>query len=234
MDEEKRVAIIVAAGSGSRMGSALPKQFHELAGIPLAIHPGLKFRQFDPTIELVYVISIGSAQIWENLLQTYFPTGGWRLCMGGKTRYESVQNGVNSITNPDAWVAIHDGARPFIEKVQLNEAFLQAKQLGNAVFAAPAKDSLRQTLDDGTSRFVDRSQYYCVQTPQIFRQRDLLPVYQQAPDALFTDDATVMELAGYRIHLFPGPYENIKVTTPEDWILAERILEKTGRPESHL
>lgn len=232
MDEDKRVAIIVAAGSGSRMGSALPKQFHELAGIPLAIHPGLKFREFDPTIELIYVISIGSAQIWENLLQTYFPTGGWRLCMGGKTRYESVQNGVKSISNLDAWVAIHDGARPFIEPDQLKKAFLEAKQRGNSVFAAPAKDSLRQTVEDGTSRFVDRSQFYYVQTPQIFRHKDLLPVYHQIPDPRFTDDATVMELAGHRIHLFPGPYENIKVTTPEDWIMAERILEKTGRPET--
>ncbi len=234
MDEEKRVAIIVAAGSGSRMGSALPKQFHELSGIPLAIHPGLKFREFDPDIELVYVISIGSAQIWETLLQTYFPTGGWRLCMGGKTRYESVQNGVRSIVNPDTWVAIHDGARPFIEPSQLNEAFLQARTLGNAVFAAPAKDSLRMLSDDGNSQFVDRSLFFYVQTPQIFRQKDLLPVYEQVPDPRFTDDATVMELAGYQIHLFEGNYENIKVTTPEDWILAERILEKTGRPEPRL
>lgn len=232
MEEEMRVAIIVAAGSGSRMGSALPKQFHELAGIPLAIHPGLKFREFDPKIELVYVISSGSAQIWENLLQTYIPSGGWRLCMGGKTRYESVQNGVRSILNPNAWVAIHDGARPFIEPSQLKEAFIQARKYGNVVFAAPAKDSLRQSLEDGTSQFVDRNQFFYVQTPQIFRQKDLLPVYEQVPDPRFTDDATVMELAGFRIHLFPGNYENIKVTTPEDWILAERILEKTGRPDS--
>jgi len=232
MEEEKRVAIIVAAGSGSRMGSALPKQFHELAGIPLAIHPGLKFREFDPEMELIYVISIGSAQIWENLLQTYFPTGGWRLCMGGKTRYESVQNGVKSILNKDSWVAIHDGARPFIEPSQLNEAFHQARTLGNAVFAAPAKDSLRQNLANGTSHFVDRSQFFYVQTPQIFQQKDLLPVYEQVPDPRFTDDATVMELAGFQIHLFEGNYENIKVTTPEDWILAERILEKTGSPDS--
>ena len=214
------------------MGSALPKQFHELSGIPLAIHPGLKFREFDPEIELIYVISIGSAVIWENLLQTYFPTGGWRLCMGGKTRYESVQNGVRSINNPNAWVAIHDGARPFIEPSQLKDAFSQAFAKGNAVFAAPAKDSLRQSLNDGSSRFVDRSQFYYVQTPQIFQQKDLLPVYEQQPDPLFTDDATVMELAGFQIHLYPGNYENIKVTTPEDWILAERILEKTGRPDS--
>jgi 2-C-methyl-D-erythritol 4-phosphate cytidylyltransferase len=154
--------------------------------------------------------------------------------MGGKTRYESVQNGVKSISNPDAWVAIHDGARPFIEPSQLKEAFHQARIMGNAVFAAPAKDSLRMSLDDGASRFVDRSQFYYVQTPQIFRHKDLLPVYDQIPDPRFTDDATVMELAGYQIHLFPGKYENIKVTTPEDWILAERILEKTGRPETRL
>jgi hypothetical protein len=101
MIEVPKVAIIVAAGSGTRMGGLVPKQFQDLGGIPLGIHPGLQFRKFDPKIELIYVIAIGTAVLWENLLSTHFPDGGWRLCMGGKSRYESVRNGIKSIKNPE-------------------------------------------------------------------------------------------------------------------------------------
>jgi 2-C-methyl-D-erythritol 4-phosphate cytidylyltransferase len=227
MMEVKKVAILVAAGSGTRMGGSIPKQFQTLAGIPLAIHPGIQFRKFDPAIELVYVIASGSAQIWERLLQSFFPEGGWRLCMGGKTRYESVKNGVKSIQDPNALVAIHDGARPFIEPEQIEAGFRLAFEKGNAVFSVRAKDSLRMETAGGQSHFVDRSRFHYVQTPQIFWQKDLKSVYEQDDDPRFTDDATVMEIAGYQIHLLKGSYNNIKVTTPEDWILAERILEKS-------
>jgi 2-C-methyl-D-erythritol 4-phosphate cytidylyltransferase len=225
MKDLKKVAIIVAAGSGTRMSSHIPKQFHLLSGVPLAIHPGLQFRKFDPSIELIYVIAIGSAQIWENLLKTFFPEGNWRLCMGGKTRFESVQNGVKSIQHGHALVAIHDGARPFIEPIQIEQAFEMAFHKGNAVFSVPVKDSIRVKAEGDSSHFVDRSVYYYVQTPQIFWLKDLQKTYDQLYDPRFTDDATVMELAGFPIHLFEGSYNNIKVTTPEDWILAEKILD---------
>jgi 2-C-methyl-D-erythritol 4-phosphate cytidylyltransferase len=226
MQDIRKVAIIVAAGSGSRMGGPVPKQFQELGGVPLAIHSGIQFRQFDAGIELIYVVASGTAQIWENLLRIHIPGGNWRLCMGGRTRFESVRNGIRSISEPETLVAIHDGARPFLEPDQIRRGFIQAWEKGNAVFAVPAKDSIRVLQEDGTSTFVDRSQYFYVQTPQIFWQKDLRTVYDQEDDARFTDDATVMEMAGHRIHLVEGSYHNLKVTTPEDWILAARILEK--------
>jgi len=225
MKEVKKVAILVAAGSGTRMGSNIPKQFHKLAGIPLAIHPGIQFRKFDSEIELIYVIASGSAQIWENYLKEYFPEGGWRLCMGGKSRYESVRNGVRSIQHKHSLVAIHDGARPFIDPSQIEKAFSLAFYKGNAVFSVPAKDSLRKITGGESSEFVDRSQYHYIQTPQIFWQKDLQKIYEQEDDIRFTDDATVMELSGYSIHLIEGSYKNIKITTPEDWIIAERFIE---------
>lgn len=232
MQDIRKVAIIVAAGSGSRMGGPVPKQFQELGGIPLAIHSGIQFRNFDPGIELVYVVASGTAQIWENLLRQHIPSGNWRLCMGGRSRFESVRNGIRSISDPETLVAIHDGARPFLEPDQIRRGFIQAWEMGNAVFAVPAKDSIRILQPEGTSTFVDRSLYYYVQTPQIFWHKDLRPVYDQEDDPRFTDDATVMELAGFRIHLVEGSYQNLKVTTPEDWILAARILEKQSqRPE---
>jgi 2-C-methyl-D-erythritol 4-phosphate cytidylyltransferase len=227
MIEVPKVAIIVAAGSGTRMGGLVPKQFQDLGGIPLGIHPGLQFRKFDPTIELVYVIAIGTAVLWENLLTTHFPNGGWRLCMGGKSRYESVRNGIKSIKNPETLVAIHDAARPFIEPSKIKIGFQVANDLGNATFSIPVKDSLRSLSPQGNSSFVDRSLFHFVQTPQIFWQRDLKSVYQAEDDLRFTDDATVMELAGHKIHLVEGSYSNIKVTTPDDWVIAERILERT-------
>jgi len=201
-----------------------PKQFHPLGGIPLAIHPGLKFREAIPDIELVYAIASGTAQIWEKLLTGFFPEGNWRLVMGGKSRYESVQNGIRSMKNEDALVAVHDGARPFIGADEIFRAFLLAEEKGNAVFAVPVKDSLREIHEDGSSRSIDRSAIMQVQTPQIFRLGEMRRAFEAAPDSRFTDDATVMELAGNRIFIHTGNYENIKITTPEDWAIAENIL----------
>lgn len=220
---EKIIALIVAAGSGSRMGGATPKQLKELQGIPLAIHAGLQFRKWKPDIQLVYVIGADAQSQWDNLLQQYFPGGGWKTAIGGNTRYESVQRGLKSLEEKDAWVAIHDGARPFIQPKMLERAMDSALQFGNAVLAVPVKDSLRQLTASG-SMAVKRDEFFAVQTPQIFPLKDLKPVYQQADNVRFTDDATVMELAGYPIHLVEGSYHNIKITTAEDWYLAERIV----------
>jgi len=225
MNEVRKAAIILAAGTGTRMGDKQPKQFKELSGIPLAIYPGISFREFDPDIELVYVIGIGTAQLWENLLRKFFPKGNWRLAMGGKTRYESVANGVRSFQNPDTLLAIHDGARPFLESKTIAHAFQCAYENRNAVLAVPAKDSLRIQTEVG-SHSIDRNLYFYVQTPQIFWQKDMKNVYLQPDNIKFTDDATVMELAGHNIILVEGSYDNIKVTTPEDWEQAELIINR--------
>ena len=146
--------------------------------------------------------------------------------MGGKSRYESVRNGIRSIRDEDALVAVHDGARPFISAAEIHQAFQLAAEKGNAVFSVQVKDSLRQVEDDGSSHYLDRSKIHLVQTPQIFHVRDMRPVYENEDNPLFTDDATVMELAGTKIFLCQGSYENLKVTTPEDWILADKILQQ--------
>ena len=224
MGDFRKIALIVAAGSSSRMGMITPKQFQPIGGIPLAVHPGLVFRQAFPDIELVYAIASGTAQIWEQLLSTFFPGGNWRLCMGGKSRYESVCNGIRSIRETDTWVAVHDGARPFIRSNEIRRAFRVATEKGNSVFAVPVKDSLRMVDSNGKSRFLDRSGIMQVQTPQIFQLSQMLDAYTAEADPRFTDDATVMELAGHAIYLCEGSYDNIKITTPEDWVVAENIF----------
>lgn len=207
------------------MGMLTPKQFHPLGGIPLAIHPGLKFREAFPEIELVYAIASGTAQIWESLLQNYFPEGNWRLCMGGKSRYESVQNGIRSMKEEEALVAVHDGARPFINAEDIRSAFALANEKGNAVFAVPVKDSLRRVNEDGSSSSLNRDFFMLVQTPQIFRLQEMRSAYEADADQVFTDDAIVMERAGFAVFLCSGNYENIKITTPEDWAVADQIMQ---------
>lgn len=218
------IGLIVAAGIGSRMGGPTPKQLQELDGIPVAIHSGIQFRLFQPGMELVYVVSRGTESIWQPLLDQYFPEGKVRCVEGGKTRYESVKNGIAALSGNEVLVAIHDAARPFIRPKMLRRAFESALQHGNAVLAVPVKDSLRQLVPSG-SVAVKRDDFFAVQTPQIFWLKDLKPVYHQPDQSRFTDDATVMELAGYPIHLVEGSYHNIKITTQDDWFMAERILE---------
>ena len=155
--------------------------------------------------------------------------------MGGKNRYESVRNGIRSIRDENALLAVHDGARPFILPSEIKSAFSMAEEKGNAVFSVPVKDSLRKVEADGSSHFLERQSIQAVQTPQVFHLVDMRPVYEKEDDSRFTDDATVMELAGHTIFLCPGSYENLKVTTPEDWIMADKILEsrRQGGKESH-
>ncbi|HRH34402.1 MAG TPA: IspD/TarI family cytidylyltransferase [Catalimonadaceae bacterium] len=229
--ETNCIGLIVAAGSGTRMGSAVPKQLQELDGIPLAIHSGIQFRRIQPGMELAYVVSKGTESVWQPLLDQYFPEGNVRCVEGGKTRYESVKNGIASLKGTEGLVAIHDAARPFIRPKMLIRAFESALEHGNAVLAVPVKDSLRQLTPSG-SMAVKRDDFFAVQTPQIFKLKDLKPVYQQVENPLFTDDATVMELAGYPIHLVEGSYHNIKITTPDDWFIAERILQHLNQTET--
>ena len=222
---EREAALIVAAGSGSRMGGNLPKQLQLLHGIPLAIYPGLQFRSYQADLPLVYAIQPGTVPVWEPLMHTYFPEGNWQLVEGGASRYLSVKQGINALEDTIKWLAIHDGARPFIQVKTIALAFATAQRLGSAVASVPVKDSLRRVSGDG-SEAIDRTRYYLVQTPQIFRLADLKKAYQIPDSERFTDDATVMEIQGHTIHLVDGAYENIKITSPEDWEMASLLFPK--------
>lgn len=222
----KEIALIVAAGSGTRIGGETPKQLRLLNGIPLSIYPGIQFRRYSPEIELNYVVAPNYLTIWEGILSKYFPHGAWKIVEGGASRYLSVRNGISAVSKTEeSLVAIHDGARPFISPGIIANAFESARKHGSGVVMVPVKDSIR-IKKDNKSQTVDRSNFFLVQTPQVFCLTDLIKAYSQPDQNIFTDDATVMEIQGIDIHLVPGSYDNFKVTTPEDLLLASMICQK--------
>lgn len=216
-------AVIVAGGSGTRMGTALPKQFLDLAGKPVLYHTLRAFVDAVPDVHLVLVLPAHQLSYAQMALQSF---GDERvdveLVAGGETRFHSVQNGLRSVAK-EALVAVHDGVRCLATPNLIRRCFAQAQELGSAIPAIPVADSIRE-ISGEESRPIDRSRLRAVQTPQTFRASVLLPAYRQNWREDFTDEATVVEAFGHRIHLIEGERANLKITTPDDLILAEAIL----------
>lgn len=221
-----RYAIIVAGGSGTRMGAEIPKQFLSLGNSPILMHTIKRFSGFSDKIHIIVVLPSEQIDRWKQLCSKYQFNIPHLIVPGGKTRFESVHNGLNSIQDNDkAVVAIHDGVRPFVSKKLLQSAYTSAEQLGNAVASVPLKDSIRK-IEKGKNAAVDRSMHRIMQTPQAFLLSTITKAFGVEESPLFTDDAAVAEAAGEKINLIDGSYENIKITTPEDLALAEAILKK--------
>ncbi len=220
----KKFAIIVAGGSGSRMGAAVPKQFLELSGIPVLMHTIKVFSHFDPYIEIIVVLPEQQIDYWKKLCTKHAFEVKHRLVPGGETRFHSVSKGLSTI-NEEGIVFIHDGVRPLVSHETLKRCQEMAQKCGNAIPVLAVTESLRKVVD-GTNLSVDRNLFFSIQTPQTFRSEQILKAFQQKYDPLFTDDASVAEKAGFEIHLVEGNQENIKITTPVDLIIAEAILPK--------
>ena len=222
----KKFAVIVAGGSGSRMGSEIPKQFLELLGKPVLMHTIEVFRRFDPHSEIIVVLPEHQIDFWKELCKNHSFNSEHQVVCGGETRFHSVSNGLAKI-NESGIVFIHDGVRPLVSNETLKRCSEMAELRGNAIPVLAVNESLRKV--EGESNIsVDRSQYVSVQTPQTFRSEQILKAFQQEYDPLFTDDASVAEKAGFEIHLVEGNRENIKITTPVDLIVAEAILSKSA------
>lgn len=218
-------AIIVAGGSGSRMNSSIPKQYLELNGLPILMHTINAFHNADPRIKIILVIPPDDTLFWKDMCKNYLFTVPLTLAAGGKSRYESVKNGLAKIEDEDAIVAIHDGVRPLVNPETINESYRIAGSKGNAVTAVQLKDSIRK-LRDGNNIHVERSAYRLVQTPQTFVYQQLKNAYAQTYDPeIFTDDASVVEASGETINLIEGAYKNIKITTTEDLKIASCFLQ---------
>lgn len=223
----KKFILIVAGGSGNRMGTEIPKQFLELCGKPVLMHTIQVFHDFDPECRIILVLPKDQQPFWDGLCQKHTFSLSHQIVSGGKTRFHSVLNGLSQIDG-EGIVFIHDGVRPLVSKETLDRCFNTAKKSGNAIPVLPANESLRK-LEGDQNISVDRSMYFSVQTPQTFQSEQILEAFRQNYDPAFTDDASVAEKAGFAINMVEGNLENIKITTPTDLIVAEALLQKKHR-----
>ncbi len=218
-------ALIVAGGKGTRIKSVLPKQFIELNGKPVLLHTLEAFIRYSPSIRIVLVLPEDDFEIWRSICEKFEFNYPVTLQKGGETRFQSVKNGLQNIT--EGLVAIHDGVRPLVSEDIIGASFRLAAILKCAIAAVRLKESIRMTDQDNT-KAVDRSRFRLIQTPQTFDVSLIKKAYEQKEEISFTDDASVAERAGNIISLFEGSYENIKITTQEDLIVAKALIEGRG------
>ncbi len=218
-------AIIVAAGSGKRMGSGTNKQFILIDGIPVLAHTLLQFSKAEAIDSIIVVTKPESILMVSDLVREFDISKVTEIIPGGDTRQDSVNCGLALVDNSHL-VAIHDGARPFISVEKINELVLAAKEYGGAAPGVVPKDTVKSVSADNTIKgTIDRNSLRLIQTPQVFRPNELKLANEAAKTAGFvgTDDCSVAERAGISIRVIDGEYTNIKVTTPEDLPVAEAI-----------
>jgi 2-C-methyl-D-erythritol 4-phosphate cytidylyltransferase len=219
----KKAVIIVAAGSGSRMGGELPKQYLELQGKPVIIHTLERFRRFDPEMKVVVVLARAHRDLWEEVASAYDICKGLTLTEGGLTRYDSVKNGLQAL-GAEVLVGIHDAVRPLVSQATLTAVYEAALREGSGIPVIEMEESVRKLDEGGASCHMDRSSLKKVQTPQVFRTDRILEAYKQDYDPSFTDDASVYESLYGSVTLVEGNRENIKITTPTDMQLAALLI----------
>jgi 2-C-methyl-D-erythritol 4-phosphate cytidylyltransferase len=215
-------ALIVAGGKGTRIKSNTPKQFLELNGKPILLHTIDAFFRYSEKIKMILVLPKDDLQTWNHIAKKYAFTKPIIIQEGGETRFQSVKKGLEKISG-DGLVAIHDGVRPLVSENIIAASYRLAAVHGSAVAAVRLKDSIRMTDQDQT-KAVDRSRYRLIQTPQTFDVQLIKKAYEIKEDETLTDDASVADRAGHAISLFEGSFENIKITTSEDLLVAEALL----------
>ena len=235
---EKLVAIVPAAGAGKRLGLGINKAFAVLRGAPLIVHCLRMLAQTELVAEAIVVLAPAEVDEGRTLLASYqaeyFPTMPIKVVAGGKERQDSVANALAAVPADAAYIAVHDGARPFAGRAVFARTLAAAKEQGAAIAAVPVKNTIK--VVDANGVVVDtpvRSTLVAVQTPQVFRAQLLKDAYAHlaAHPAAVTDDASVVELVGHKVVVAVGRYENIKITTPEDLVLAEHFLEELQQEE---
>lgn len=226
----RRAVIMVAGGTGTRMGAPRAKQFLPLAGKPIIFHTFEAFFAFDPHMQFVLVLFPSLRAEWEQLTKDFDFQLDHTVVDGGAERFHSVKNGIAALDGDVDLVAIHDAVRPLVSPATIAHSFEAAALHGAAVPVVPVVDTIRQVAD-GRSATLDRNALVAVQTPQCFRKDLIKGAYDVEYQPGFTDDASVAERAGHYVHLCEGNRSNIKVTTPEDMWVAE-ALRSGGSPLS--
>ena len=226
-NKQKVGAVIVAAGSSQRMGG-VDKVFALLGEKPVLGRVVAVFQGCNSIDQIVVVLNEQNLEKGKQLVAEQ----GWSkvtdVCPGGQWRQDSVVAGLSRLSHCD-WVVIHDGARPLLTEDLIQEGLAAARETGAAVAAVPVTDTIKVAEGDRIVRQTPpRQNLWAVQTPQVFRINIITEAYQKATGEV-TDDASLVEQSGYRVKLYPGSYQNIKVTTPDDLALAEVLWQKYGR-----
>jgi len=220
----KKYAIIVAGGTGSRMGSNLPKQFLPLKDKPVLYYSVKAFLDAYDDLQIILVLPIAFTDIGQEIIDAYFENERILLTNGGDTRFDSVKNGLN-LVKEESIIFVHDAVRCLVSVDLIHRCYEVAMRTGSAVPAVPFKDSVRVINGDG-SEAIDRSRLAIIQTPQTFHSKILLPAYEIDYKDKFTDEATVVEAYGLNVSLTEGEETNIKITRPIDLVIAEQFLDK--------
>jgi len=218
----KKTVIIVAGGKGTRMKGKTPKQFIEINDKPLLMHSFECFHRYDHSILFILALHPGYFSIWRDLIRKNHFSIKHDIVKGGDTRFHSVLNALDKSCD-ECLIAVHDAVRPLVSSETIERCFNVAEQKGTAVPCIGVSESVRELTADG-SRPVDRDRLRVIQTPQVFRADILKQAYQQTYIRAFSDDASVVEYAGYTITLVQGNRENIKITTREDLLIAEALI----------
>ena len=220
----KKTAIIVAGGTGQRMGAIMPKQFLAIEGKTILMHTIGQFVAAFADIDFVIVLPEGYIQEGQGLIAASGLTQHVQFVAGGDTRFQSVKNGLAQV-DPDAIVFVHDAVRCLLTSSLIQSCYHQAVEKGSAIPAVPSTDTIR-IIEGNKHHLVNRENVMMVQTPQTFNAKLLIKAFEQAYLPSFTDEANVLEASGTEIFLIDGEYENIKITRPLDLAIASYILAK--------
>ena len=221
------IAIIAAAGAGTRMASDRPKQFLLLAGTPVIFHTLKAFEQCDSINEVIVVLPAEESAGFLSMAGKFGLRKVARVVPGGATRAESVKRGLMSVRSATAEiVAVHDGVRPFVTADEITNTVAAAQADGAAILVAPLTDTIKQVSDQAVLKTLDRTELRRALTPQCFRYELLREAYQQADvnDPSLTDESALVEQLGHRVTVVEGSARNIKITTAEDLVIAEALL----------
>lgn len=224
--------IFPAAGKGSRMQAGMNKIFMSLGGVPILLRTLLQYSGCEGVDQLVVVVAAGEVEFVTSILGRLTGLKPYKVVAGGSERQYSVLNGINSIDGrADDIILVHDAARPFVSEGTITAVIRAAKQYGGAIAAVAAKNTIKVCDDEGV--VVDtpaRSSLWEIQTPQGFSRQILLEANDMAQRDGFlgTDDASLVERTGHRVHIVESDYRNIKITTPEDILIGEAFIQNQG------
>ncbi len=226
----KTYALIVAAGASKRLGGAVPKQFRLLCGKPLLSWTIGRFQSAE-SIDHIVVMVAEEMLLYTNqkIVEPYGFSKVTKIVIGGATRRESVLKGIEALPLSTKLVAIHDGARPLVRSADINRVVELARRERAAMLGIPVTDTIKRVRDGYVMATIERDSLYQAQTPQVFQYDLILSAHRQVTgESKVTDDASLIESRGFKVRVIEPSSTNMKVTTPDDLVVAEALLRQEG------